>query len=440
MSVFKKNSAFIRKITGSFGVKVGGMGLAFLLQIILARTMGVEQYGFYVYVLTCLNLLLFIGLWGWSSSTVKFVSIYKSKESWAELKGVIVASAWLPFISSVLVSLFLVGVVWYIRDRLTAGLFDVFIIGSLILPVNALLSTRASVMQGLKYAVQGQLPLAIFRPLLLIVLVLGYEVYMGSKLTARMAMGVNFVCALVIFFFAWLQLRRKNPRELRSVKPKYRLADWANVALPMLLVSGFVLLMKQFDIIMLGIFSNPTEAGIYAVACRISELSAFSLVAINVVVAPMIAEKYAEKKIQELQKIATMAAIGVFVLTLPIVFISVVFGEQILSLFGLEFKEGYLSLLILVTGQAVNALAGSVGFFMTMTGRQKKAAIIMGGGAVFNIIANLLLIPKYGMVGAAYATALSMIFWNVLMLIKVRKTIGIDTTIFSILRKHNGST
>ena len=166
----KKTASFGKKVAGSFGIKIGGMGITFLLQVYLARILGVEQYGFYVYVLTCLNLLLFVGLWGWSSSTVKFVSVYKKKAQWASLKGVLNASAWLPFCSSIFVSVGLVVVVFYMQDKLKLGLFDVFLIGSLLLPFNALLSTFSSATQGLKRPVLAQVPQAIYRPLLLIFL------------------------------------------------------------------------------------------------------------------------------------------------------------------------------------------------------------------------------------------------------------------------------
>ncbi len=430
----KGRKDFIKKITGSFGVKMAGMGFAFLLQVYLARVMGVDQYGLYIYVLTCLNLLLFICLWGWSSSTVKFVSVYNTKKDWQALKGILQASAGLPFFSSILVALILVITLWTIQEQLAASLVEVFLVGSVLLPFNALLSTLASATQGLKSVVLSQIPQAIYRPLLLVGIVAGFYSYWEEKLLAAEVMELNIVCAVIVTLIAWAQLKSKRPKQISEVKAIYHFSEWSSVALPMLLFSGFVLLMKQFDIIMLGYFSNPTEAGIYSVASRIADLSSFGLMAINMVVAPMIAEQYADQNIIQLQKTATLSAIAIFFITLPVTVISFVFGEQILGLFGSEFKAGYNSLMVLVCGQAFNALAGSVGFFMTMTGRHKQAAVIMGGGAIFNVIANLILIPRYGMVGAAYATAFSMVFWNLLMWVKVRKTIGIDTTVFSLLR------
>jgi O-antigen/teichoic acid export membrane protein len=121
--------------------------------------------------------------------------------------------------------------------------------------------------------------------------------------------------------------------------------------------------------------------------------------------------------------------------------IIVLFGKTILGLFGPGFIIAYVPLVILLTGQTINAMSGSVGFLMTMTGYEKQAAWIIGTGATANIALNAVLIPLFGILGAArilgaaIATASTTALWNVAMLIFVRKRLGIDPTIFSTIRR-----
>jgi O-antigen/teichoic acid export membrane protein len=86
-------------------------------------------------------------------------------------------------------------------------------------------------------------------------------------------------------------------------------------------------------------------------------------------------------------------------------------------------------LLILLTGQVVNALAGSVGLIMTMTSHQNQAGAIIAVSTAANITLNALLIPLFGLAGAAISTAFTMALWNVAMLIFVQRRIGINSTI-----------
>ena len=108
-----------------------------------------------------------------------------------------------------------------------------------------------------------------------------------------------------------------------------------------------------------------------------------------------------------------------------------IFGKPILGLFGEEFKNGYLSLLILIVGQLVNALSGSVGYIMVMTGKQKQASIVFAISAALNIIMNLIFIPIFGIAGAAAVTAASLILWNVTLVFYIRNRLDLNSTIFA---------
>ena len=93
-------------------------------------------------------------------------------------------------------------------------------------------------------------------------------------------------------------------------------------------------------------------------------------------------------------------------------------------------------MLILLAGQMVNSMTGSVAYLMTITGQQNEVIRVFFFSVLINVIGNFCLIPWYGTVGAAVATALSVIFWNILLFIRVIKTMGLNPTIipFKILR------
>jgi O-antigen/teichoic acid export membrane protein len=125
-----------------------------------------------------------------------------------------------------------------------------------------------------------------------------------------------------------------------------------------------------------------------------------------------------------------LASRAIFVFTLVVSIILAVCGKLMLSLFGLDFTIAFVPLLILLAGQVVNALAGSVGLIMTMTGHQNQAGAIIAASVTANITLNALLIPLLGLAGAAISTAFTMATWNIAMFTFVKRRIGINSTIF----------
>ena len=87
-------------------------------------------------------------------------------------------------------------------------------------------------------------------------------------------------------------------------------------------------------------------------------------------------------------------------------------------------------LAILCIGQLANAGIGSVAYLLIMTGHGREAATGIGVGAIVELLLSLLLIPRWGASGAAVATAISLITWNVVLAVFLWRRTGISATAF----------
>jgi O-antigen/teichoic acid export membrane protein len=130
----------------------------------------------------------------------------------------------------------------------------------------------------------------------------------------------------------------------------------------------------------------------------------------------------------KLQNKITLSARLIILLSLPIGIILIFFGKVFLSIYGTDFAIGLSSLRILCIGQLVNASVGSVGLLLIMTGHERDSAWGIGLGAIANVILNFLLIPPWGIDGAAIATSSSMVIWNIILMWFVWKRLGIFST------------
>ena len=423
-----------RGALGAFVVKITGAGVLFGLHVLLARLLGVSQYGIYVYAITWINILAILCLLGFHTSLVRFIAEYKAKQQWGLLQGIIRRSTQAVLAFSILVGIIAAIIIFFLRHRLSGELAIAFYISFGSLPIFALCRLREASLRALKHVVQSELLLKIIRPALLAAFVGFLFMTVSNSLRATHVISCNLAALVIVFFTGTVLLQSKLHKDVHKAKPEYTQKQWLKVSLPLLLIAGMHIILKRTDIIMIGAIWGPDDAGIYSAASRISDLVVFGLVAINSILSPMISELYHTNRKQELQRIITLAARTISAFTLSASIILAVSGKFVLSLFGLEFIIAFVPLLILLTGQMVNALAGSVGLIMTMTGHQNQAGAIIIGSAAVNIVLNVFLIPLLGLTGAAISTAFTMILWNIAMLAYVHRKLGINPTVIVIAK------
>ena len=243
---------------------------------------------------------------------------------------------------------------------------------------------------------------------------------------------VALVVALAIqtFFF-----RHSVPKEILAAEPVYESRAWMRVALPLFMVSGFALILRRVDTLMIAGFLGPEDVGRYSAGARSAELVSFILAAVNVVAPAAISALHTQGRRADLQRFLTRMAHLSFWPSLAIGLTLVLGSEMLLSLFGPGFSAARGALTVLVVGHLINAAAGSAGFLLSMTGHQDRVALTYGWTAVLNITLNYILIPRFGITGAGVATATSMIVWNVWLLAEGRARLRLDASILSALRK-----
>jgi len=424
-------AVLVRGASGSFAVKVLGAAMAFGLQVLLARLLGVTQYGIYIYALTWVLVLTIICQLGMNTSLLRFVAAYNAMGEWGLLRGILNRSGQYVFLASVLVGLTASFIIWLLHDRIRNDQSVTFWMAFLLLPLLSLASLRSAGLCGLKHVVLAALPDSFFKPLMIALFAGLTYLYSQESLQAVQVMAFNVLGTLTAFIISTVWLFKALPKQVHLCKPVYAEREWLVVSFPLLFMAGMQLLLVQIDIIMIGAILGAEQAGIYAVASRITGLVVFGLSAVNAIAAPMISELYSTARHLALQRVVTLSARGVFAFALVASISLAIFGEYLLGWFGEEFVKAYEPLLILLIGQVINAMSGSVGYLMVMTGHQKQAAIILGVSATINVLMNVILIYILGIIGAAIATAITTALWNLMMLYYVWRRLNINPTVLA---------
>lgn len=422
-----------RIFRGSFGslvIKMANAGLLFFTGVFLARLLGAEGYGVYAYALVVSRILSVPLMRGLQPLVVRYFSTYKARKEWHLMRGLLQKSHQCVLILALCLILVAGGIAWLMADKLDAEGLICFFVALTLLLIMPFLRLRESILRGLNIIVLAQVPDFIIRPgLFLTVVVLLF--FAGSRdVSPGVAMGFHVLCALIALLIAFYISKRKTPKVVYTSIPDYEIKPWLRSILPLILIGLLQFLNKRTDIILLGVIKGPESVGIYQAVTRIAELIIFSLMAANMSLGPAIASLYAKKDLKKIQTLIRKSTNWVTIFfALPLFLGILFFGYWILLLFGPEFTQGTSALMILCGAQLINSALGTAGLILNMTGNERDSAWGMAIATVLNIILNLLLIPKYGLLGAACATGVSIITWKTIFVYFVYKRLGINCTI-----------
>jgi O-antigen/teichoic acid export membrane protein len=428
-----------RSAIGSFILSVCLSGLQFVTSVVLARILGTSGYGAYIYALTWVGLLSIPAGLGLSQLLVRDFAAYRVKGAWEFMKGL---QRWANF-STLCASMSLAGitgvVAWVLQRHLDPQVFPTLVIALCSLPLIALLRVRQSILRGLNYVVLGQTPEVFFQPVLLLISVAILYAARGNDLTASWVMGASTLATGLALLIAVQLLHKRLPQTVKDATAAYQRRTWFRSAMPLLLIGGLFILNSRAVILVLGTLAGTEPVGLYNVAMRGVELLSFALNPVVLAVEPHLASLYAGGNLPQLQSLATKSARIVLLLSLPVAIAFIAFGDWFLLVFGPGFTKARYALLILTAGQLANFAAGLVIPLSVMTGHEKDAVIGAGVGAALNVVLSPFFINKWGLEGAALATTISTITWNVFMVVRVRSRLGIDSTalgLFGLRRKE----
>jgi len=427
-------TSFIKKAGIAFVVQVMGVGLGYLLQVFLARVMGHEEYGLYTYILAWATICGVVCNLGIPVAVLRFIPQYSTQGDWGRFQGVIRGSSQVTFAISIGMSLLVTVVLLSLNSyrhlqNLTPILFGVWMI-----PLLALESLQSNFFRGGRQMIATYGPSKVLRPLLFMAGTWAMLYWTGGqKLTSQPVFIVTIVTYLILILSQQVLVGKGLLSLGKREKPIYEFRSWLRVSLPLLLIVGFVIILYQTDILMIGVLLGPSQVGIYNAATKTSYLALFVYTAVEAIAAPTIASLYTKGDRVQMQRVVTTMAHLVFWPTIVVTLFLIAFSKYILGLFGAEFVTAQLPLAILVLGQLVNAATGPVGYMLDLTGHQDQSARVRCCTALTNLLLNYILIPKFGIVGAAMATAIAVSLDNLVIYFLAVKYISVHASIFSSL-------
>ena len=434
MSLFSAKS-LLRQVFASFGIKFANVALSLLLAVLLARVLGVSGYGDYAFVYAIVMMLAIPSQMGLPQLVVRETARADRNQDWAAMRTI-----WRWAHLFVILSSFgtmTVVLIWVVLRVQETGIRNAFIFGLLLIPLIALGNVRGAALSGLGKVVLGQLPENVLRPLCLFAGLssAAYLVAQG-QMTAAGALGLHVGAAGFAFLVGSVLLSQNRPRyvALAEASPPQTRA-WLMAAGAFGLLAGLQTINSTLDIVMIGIMRSREEVGIYKIAVTAAGLTVLGLQVINIVIMPRIAHLHAGRELKAMQALVTTTARLILLAAGLASLVLIVFGKVLIGYaFGADFVAGYPALVVLTLGQLANAAFGSVGLLLNMSGHERFSLVGVAIACVANVCLNLVLIPLFGILGAATATAVTLVIWNVVLYWQVWQKLGIDSAAIRLMK------
>lgn len=431
-SADRSRSLLARAASGGALLRLTGTALGLVLMLLLARYMGPKDYGRYSLVIAIATLVTVPIQAGLPTLVVRDTARNLAQGNSSRVTGL-----WLWSVGVVLVYTAVSAILawWLVRlgDSWQGG-GGLLVSGLVLLGVLSLNILGGSMLSGARRVILGQVPDQLLRPLSFLAGLIVHACWVSPKQAAGVSdvIGLFTAAGLAnIAVTATLVARFSGVRWGHCDATLGSVRTWTKGALVMSTAAGLLTLNSQMDILVLGALAGPEAVGVYRVAAQFSAIVSFPLLALNLALAPNIARLYETGARDDLQRLVIHAARLALGIAFPIALLLVLAGGAILGVgFGEGYREGYAPLVILVLGQVLNVAMGSVGLLLNMTGHERDVVIGAGIALATNLPLNLALIPFFGMSGAALATSVSVVVWNVYLYRSVRRKLGVSIVAF----------
>lgn len=390
----------------------------FAFGFIVARLLGAELLGLYTTGTTAIEVLGVLTISGMTAGMARFIPIAVQQKDRARLWGIIQTGIAIPTLMS---SILAFGVFLF-AEPLAVGVFGkpalvpVLRWSSLGIPLFALMRALAAMTQGFKqmrYQVYSQDVALNAAKLVFSVALVGFGLGVIGAISAYIA--ALAITVVMLFFFVHRLFPLNQPLHTAKRNP----GEILRFTLPVFLSQFLAQFSGSIETFVLGSFGVMSDVGVYTVALRLNDIGGAFHQALQRIATPVIADLSSRNQVDQLRRFFQTITKWDMTFGLPIFLLNVFFARQLLGIFGSEFADGALGMIILASSTLFNTCTGVAGLMITMSGRSRVTFVNSIISLSINLVLALFFIPRWGRVGAAVAVASTSVLINVLRIVQL---------------------
>lgn len=406
-------------------IKLVSMPATLAISIMLARNLGPEDFGTYAFVISLISFAALTLTGGLSQLITREVAFALQNDAKGVLKGLLLsATTWVLFTSlaTVLCAWFVIKFAVTSNDQ---SLRTALLAALLALPIAAISPVWAGMLRGYGHGAKSQYPGLLLVPLSQLLAVAGLVTF--GLLSVRTAM-LAFILANVIAASVGLYLTKKTvSNSLRNIAAEYQFSAWAKSCVMFTGIALMNFLQTQAGVILLGFLASTADVAAYQIADRGAQMVILATAIIELVLAPHVARAFKAGSRGQLRSIFLKARwVGGLVTlfaALPLIFA----GAPIIQLaFGSAYVDPVVQPLAIISiALAIRALLGPTTTLLAMSNNERSVLATQTVGLILNVGLTLLLAPRFGALGAAWAAAIGIVACSALLALLTRRKLGL---------------
>ncbi|AFV22752.1 polysaccharide biosynthesis protein [Methanolobus psychrophilus R15] len=380
-----------RQIIASFSSKIVYTLLGFLSTIYFARNVGPSVLGTYFLFISYFGLIEMISDGGLGRAAVKRISEGEEESEYY--------SAF--FVLRIIATMFIVLLLLIFRNKFSDStnihIVDWIMLAQIASLIHCLVAKGIAGRGKMGIFALGELTNNALRPIIQIMAV--FFGYAAGGLVGGFLLGLLAATFIQLKFFD-LYLTKF---EWKHIKNLITFSFW------LFLTSTGVVLYSYADAIMIGYFIDEASVGIYKIAFQLTTFTTLVATTLTITLWPKISHWSKKGNKEYIEKAISYSITFSLLLALPIIAGGILLGDKILYFFyGAEFAVGYFTLIILFCAQLLNIFQSLFAMCLSALDKQKDSFKVTAIGAISNIILNIVLIPLFGIEGAAFATFITL--------------------------------
>jgi O-antigen/teichoic acid export membrane protein len=414
----------------ALGIKFIAVTLNFAMFALLSRQMQPDAFGSFAIVFNALSFLASFALCGQEMLIVRSWGEYLSANRPELAHGALIFGV-LAVSLAVLLTGVTLAIAWPRWDQISVPLV---IAACAFLATQTLMHFNGEFSRVAAGVLVGDGPRQIVWRGIVVIVITAYYV-MGLSFSAT---DFFFVAAVGLLAGMTVQVRRVSPlipEAVKRAKPRFDLGSWVPCSFKMWLSALLDSTGPYLEVVVIGIFLNPTVAGFYFIATRITNLITMISDANGMYATTLISLLFYSGNKARLQDILRSLAFASAAFVAGSFLAIVIAGKLVLWAFGSVYISAYPALIILAVGAAFAALGGPAGAVLVLTGREGVYPAIMSTGLALRFLLIAALGPTYGLMGAAVAWSASSVAITLTLVIACRRLVGLDPSQAAVLAR-----
>jgi O-antigen/teichoic acid export membrane protein len=413
----------------AFLIRVASAALLYVSQVLFARWMGSFEFGVYVYVWTWVLLLGGLVDLGIATGAQRFIPEYTGTNKLDMLRGFLAGSRWLVLAMATAWAAFAALGIYMFGAHLDSYEIMPLYIACAGLPLFVLGRLQDGMARSYDWINLALMPPYVIRSLLLIG-AMGAAWWLELPTDASTAMLAAVATTWVTVIGQTLVMNARFKRQVAPGPKAYPAGAWLAASLPIFMVEGFYLLLTHADVLLLRQYHSPDEVAVYYAAAKTLALVAFVSFSVSAATAHKFSEYHVAGNKAELSGFLAESIKWTFWPSLAATVLILALGKPLLWLFGPQFVDGYFLMFILAIGPLARATVGPVERLLNMVGEQRACAFVYASAFAANIALCVVLIPLFGVAGAAVAISGAMVLEAVLLYWVSKQRLGLHVFIW----------